>query len=367
MLRFTQRTRREMLQLLGVCGLPILAATPFVCLRHAEADTPLPADPKLLERWRRRHPEVAVVGNSMVYCRLNIQRLPDLWPGLRTLHLATGGTRSLQWMLWLKNHLAACTPVPKLVVIFYRDYDFNNVGEHISGAHLESIRRSMQPGDEAYLRLARGEQIETGVRAWLNHHFLATPANEHLHDKISDTALDTAAVLGPKSDVELQQSLEETFGLDRVRLEVTEAGAAFNDNLDLAAKQFQADRRVNYLPDFVDLANQAGTRLVFYRVKRRPNAENVTPQDEALTVYTRAFKAWVKAQGHEHVDENDDPAITLAMFRDGDHLLPTAYDAYTDLFRERLRAQLPTPFTFEEIAAARQRQGVTETPPARKP
>ena len=121
------------------------------------------------------------------------------------------------------------------------------------------------------------------------------------------------------------------------------------------------------MQDFVALADAAGAKLVFYRVKRRPNADNVTPQDEALATYTREFKAWAKQQGHEHVDENDDPAITLAMFRDGDHLLPSAYDAYTDLFRERMRSLLPTPFTFEEIAAARQRQGVVETPPAQNP
>ena len=351
-MNFEKRSRREILQLLGVCSAPLLAAVPFAFLREKVEETPIGFEEVVLAKWKRLHPDVAIIGNSMVYCRMDVKYLTNLWKPLRTMQLSRGGTRSLQWFLWLKNFVAECAPVPRLAIVFYRDYDFNNVGMHIAGPHLDYIRAAMRPGDEPFLRLARGEDKDGGIRGWIDKHFSGTPENKQVRRKISDTAYDAAALLGPKSDDQLMAQVDATFDLDRLRSDAADADAVFNNNIDASMAKFSVDPETNYLSNFLEIANRHKIKLVFYRVKRRPNADNITPQDGALRAYTAAFKDWVETNGHHHVDETDDPRITLDMFRDGDHFHKEHYGKYTEWFAERLRPLLPHQFTNDEFKAA---------------
>ena len=71
------------------------------------------------------------------------------------------------------------------------------------------------------------------------------------------------------------------------------------------------------------------------------NVRTVPPH---LTAYTAAFKAWAEARGHYHLNETDDPGITLEMYQDGDHLKSSFSRAYTDSFISRVKHLLPAPF-----------------------
>jgi hypothetical protein len=104
----------------------------------------------------------------------------------------------------------------------------------------------------------------------------------------------------------------------------------------------------------VSLANALQIKLVFYHVKRRPQEDGTRLVFPPLAAYTAAFKAWVEAHGHYHINETDDANITLEMYNDGDHLHPQFYHAYTDMFAARVRQQIPLwphPFPPQERAA----------------
>ena len=103
----------------------------------------------------------------------------------------------------------------------------------------------------------------------------------------------------------------------------------------------------------LEVAREHGIKLVFYRVRRRPDDTNTVHQTLALADYTRDFRKWADARGHVWVDETEDENITLSMFRDGDHLFKESYNRYTEMFVERIRHLLPTPYTPEEIAAGK--------------
>ena len=353
-MNFQPRSRRDLLQLLGVCALPLLGVAPLIVTRQEQVEEPLEFDTEHLDVLQHDPPEVVLIGNSMVYCRLNIHYLPDLMAPLSVETIAEGGTRSLQWFLWLKNHVVATQPHAKVVFLFYRDYDFHRANFRVSGKFLNEIRRTMREGDQAYLRLARGQSQGWGVKGWLEDRFDTIPLNSHCRSKVEDTAMDAAALLTGGTDKKIEAKVSKVFDLLELRRDVQDAGIAENDNPILEKTQFSADPGKNYLSHFASVAGEHGIKLVFYRVRRRPDETNHVEQTDLLRQYTADFKAWAESLGHAHVDETDDERITLEMFRDGDHLYRESYDAYTEMFYQRVKHLLPTRFTPEEMAAGKE-------------
>jgi hypothetical protein len=164
---FTSRKRRELLQFLGVCVGPLLAGVPWAIWRKSPHEDPLKLDPTLRNRLRAKPSEVVLLGNSMIHGRMEPEHLNELWKPLTTTAYSLGATRTLHWYLWLKNQVATCRPLPKLVCIIYRDYDFHRLGQAIDDRLLNLVRQSMVTGDEVYLRRARRDGEAQSVRAWI--------------------------------------------------------------------------------------------------------------------------------------------------------------------------------------------------------
>ena len=352
-MNFRPRSRRDFLQLMGVCAMPLGAISCFTVERKDELERPLEFDSERMERLQNDPSEVVLIGNSMVYCRLNTHYLADLLAPLSVELVTEGGTRSLQWFLWFKNYVAEVKPSPKVVFIFYRDYDFGRVDFRVAGTYLDTIRKSMRKGDEKYLWIARGQSQIRGPAGWLEETFGEHPQNTKKRKRVEDAAMDVAALAGSLPEPEVRKYVKGAFGMDKLRSDIQDAGASENDNLKGVACQFTADADKNYLTHFDEVAREHGIKLVFYRVRRRPDDSNTVYQAPALADYTRDFRKWIEARGHAWVDETEDEKITLSMFRDGDHLLKESYNQYTEMFVERIRHLLPTPYTPEEIAVGK--------------
>jgi hypothetical protein len=356
-MNFTNYSRREILQFLGVCVGPLAAALPLAIWQKSPQEEPLEFDQGLRKRLRAKPPEVALLGNSMIHGRMDSDYLVERLQPLTTAPISIGATRSLQWFLWLKNQVVPCRPYPRVVFIFYRDYDFHNLGRSISDRLLKFIRQTMVAGDEAFLRRARGrDKSKDGIasmRDWLDHHYKTIAMKEHLSKKLSDNAYDAASLLGPLDDRPLKTHVESVFGLQNLRSgaqpiagEDTESDEGFRTVFtDLPADTL--------LSDFVRVADEAGIKLVFYHVKRRPDETGVRKVPGHLATYTAALKAWVETRGHYHFNETDDPSLTLDMYQDADHLKTSVARAYTDSFIARVSHLLPKPFTPAEIEAGR--------------
>lgn len=341
-MKFLPRSRAEWWQLLALATVVLTA--PLVLPRNppGESLTPIVFDQVRYDKAARRRPGVVMIGNSMLNTRVDKKLLDQLAAPNSVAYVAEGGTRSMVWYLKLKNFAAPLEPPPRVVFIFYRDYDFTAPWLHLEGERLDTALTFMKPGDEELLAFARklgGIAPRTAFDA-----YLPEQASLEIRDRINDLAIDTGAVgWGRTGDTAIQEQLNQLFDFQNLRADVFDAGAAANDIVPTDTKLFTVDPSKNLLERFNATAREHGMRLVFYRVKRRPNARNEVEQDAELRAYTAAFRTWAESQGHLLIDETEDPRLLLSMYHDGDHLGKAAMAEYTRMFLERVKFCLPVP------------------------
>lgn len=341
-LSFQIRSRVELRQLLMLLLVVLLMPLALPSGPAPESGQPVPFD---LDRYRkiaRRNPDVMLIGNSMLNTRVDKSLFDRLADPNRVAYLGEGGTRSTAWYFMLKNFAAPLEPPPKVVFLFYRDYDFTAPWLHLEGTRLDTARTFMKPEDEELLNYARklGGIAPRSVLA----DYLPEQMTLDVRRRLGNLAVDIgAAGRGRTGDTELQNHLNDLFDFQNLREDVLDEGALLNDIVPGATKQFTVDPAQNLLELFHTLAESRGIKLVFYRVKRRPDERNLVTQDPELVAYTREFAHWASAHGHSLIDETDDPRLTLAMYHDGDHLGRAAMPEYTRIFLERVRAVLPAP------------------------
>lgn len=339
---FLLRTRSELWQLLilvsGILAVPLfLSSDP---LRSNSRRGVL--DHERLEKTIQRQPEVVLIGNSMLRTRVQYPLFDTLARPNKIAYLAEDGTRSLAWWLLLKNFTGPLNPPPKVVLIFYRDYDFTSPAIHLEGAWLDDIRTFMKPEDEELLaRLRKTTGVE--VHPMLDR-YLPEKMSRDVRRRLRNLAVDIGALGGgSKGDNLLEEDLNDLFDFKNLRENVFDAGALANDTVPPDTKNFSTEPSGSLLELFNTFARERGIRLVFYRVKRRPRDDNTVKQDSALIEYTREFRKWAESQGHALVDETEDPRLVLSMYHDGDHLGPAAMEEYTRMFVDRIRSLLPVP------------------------
>jgi hypothetical protein len=128
--------------------------------------------------------------------------------------------------------------------------------------------------------------------------------------------------------------------------------AAMNERFDFAhlrpidAADYDptADREADFaayvdrsvLPLMLRDAREAGIRLYFVRVQRRPVGGRPPYQSPALRAYVLALGEYIRANGGLWHDDTGDPAQTLELYGDGDHLAREARERYTGMFWNRL-------------------------------
>ncbi len=341
-MKFLPRSRAETRQFLALVAVILLAPLLLPPDPPEESLTPIAFDQERYDKAARRRPQVVMIGNSMLNTRVDKKLFDELAAPNAIAYVAEGGTRSMVWYFKLKNFAAPLEPPPKVVFIFYRDYDFTEPWHHLDGERLDTARTFMRPGDEELLAFARklgGIAPRTAFDA-----YLPEQASLEIRDAINDLAIDTGAVgWGRTGDTAIQEHLSQLFDFQNLRADVFDAGAAANDIVPTATKLFTVDPSKNLLELFNTTARERGMRLVFYRVKRRPDARNIVEQDDELRAYTEDFRTWAESQGHLLIDETEDPRLLLSMYHDGDHLGKAAMAEYTRMFLERVKFCLPVP------------------------
>ena len=219
---------------------------------------------------------------------------------------------------------------------------YSLVTEITSSSVVRPARTFMRPDDEPLLAFARklgGVAPSTALDFYLPEQLTLD-----VRKRVGNLAIDIGAYgEGKTGDTELQEQLNNLFDFQNLRSDAFDAGAMANDIVPGDSKFFNADPNRNLLEHFNSFAKEREIRLVFYRVKRRPNEQNEVVQDAELRTYTAAFRAWAEGQGHALIDETEDPRLTLSMYHDGDHLGKAAMGDYTRLFLARVKNFLPLP------------------------
>ena len=280
---------------------------------------------------QRMNPGFVVIGDSMAGTRINERVLAPL-AGKPVAPLLQAGTGPAFWYLALKNWVIASGIRPEVVFIFFRDTNLTDTMfrldeqfrwslDSVAGERedeLNSVVQAAMSGrwhgiHEAVERISGGDR----ARRWIEPALTRAPM--------------TWITSSRRRQAENLAAANDRFGLDHLRVMeaadiAADAGADFDTALDTSV-----------LPLMLRDAGRAGIRLCFVRVQRRPSGGQPPTETRALRGYIVELRAYLESHGAAFHDDTGDPAMTLDMYGDGDHIARHARDRYTALFFDRLR------------------------------
>jgi hypothetical protein len=332
--------QREALSLLAVIAgallLPLALRPINAALPGAEArssylptlETPRPREPfddAAAAALREAQPEFLIIGDSMAGIRIDPRHLSRV-TGRSIAGLFQQGSPVAFWYLQLKN-LVIGNGLTKVrgVVFFFRDDQLTTQVE-VNGPVLDRVARDSEPElDRIFAahrlgvfsdvhRTARAVYQFDLTRVWLEPRLTRAPA---------------AVAAPPLTPAELVNAVNtEIFALDKLRkFEAADLPQAQEESLDF-------DDQVNrsLLPEIMRLAASANIRLAFVRVQRRPLPDGPPEQSAALARYIEDLREYVTARGALFHDDRGDPAQSLSVYADGDHLRSDQRIPYTERF-----------------------------------
>jgi hypothetical protein len=281
----------------------------------------------------RVNPGYVFIGDSMTGTRIDEGRLGAL-AGRPVITLLQAGSGSAFWYLALKNWVIASGVRPRAVFVLFRDTNLTDVLFRLDQTFRWSVDKVARDREDE-LNAVIAARVSTPSRR-------LELAVEHAYQ--SDRArqwIEPAFVGWPARVLIPSRSRRETFlaqmnarfGLEHLRssdaadVEVTEdRGADFSRFVDRSV-----------LPLMLRDARAAGLTLCLVRVQRRPAGGKPPVQSIAMQRYIRDLQAYVESHGGVFHDDTGDPALTLDMYEDGDHVAREARVRYTEIFFDRLR------------------------------
>jgi hypothetical protein len=288
-------------------------------------------DESLVEDLNREKPQILLIGDSMLYTRLDLEALRQRATGHRISEYSVGGTATAAWYLYFKNVLLAAKRPPKTVVIFFRDDLWTQPHLRTTGArrdHLMELSRDLA-GD---LSIVPGFASDSWSLDTLpGHLYPVVNFRNYLRQRL--VLLTQDIVTGTGSKYPLLKARREMFDLGNLRADLP---AELPDAAGDGSEALEFDAEGTFLPGFFQLAREHGIRLVFYRVKRRPELNGMREETPELSRYIDGLRGWLEGQGGRLVDESGDPALTLDLYLDGDHLRESARPGWTKRFWDRL-------------------------------
>ena len=335
--------------LLAVAGLLLLP----LGLRGAQRLHPSPALPATylpaIEGPRDRYPFDAgrvpglagmkptwvVIGDSMAGSRVDPALLARLTGGV-TAPLLYAGSGPAWWYLVLKNWVIPSRIHPKAVFVFFRDTNLTNVMFRIDATWaLDTAALDREPDLNVVVARRRGS-VFYQVRDRIERLYRAEQVRRWVEPQVNAWP---ARVIFPyrRPRAAFMDRLNERFGLAHLR------------PMDAADMQATEDREADF-DEFVDKsalplmlrdARDAGLTLVLVRVQRRPVDGRPPFQSPALRRYVAKLQAYVEAHGGVFMDDTGDPAETIDLYEDGDHLSREGRRRYTEVFASRLRQRFP--------------------------
>ena len=317
---------------LTTAGAPVTApvASPLPALG---APRQRPFDDSRIPELRRLNPGWVVIGDSMAGTRIDERRLGEL-AGRPVAPLLQAGSGPVFWYLALKNWVVASGIQPRAVFIFFRDTNLTNLMFRLDEQFRWSV--DMVAGD-------REEEVNARLAAWTSgpwyrvHDVIERLYEPQRARRTLEPAFTTwpARLMIPsrRRRTAFLDGTNARFGLDHLRpMEAADIRAAEDREAD-----FDRDIGRSVLPLMLRDARQAGVTLCLVRVQRRPAGGRPPAQSRAMRRYIQELREYIEAGGGVFHDDTGDPALTLDMYEDGDHIARGARRRYTEIFFERLR------------------------------
>jgi hypothetical protein len=295
----------------------------------------VPFDASRVEALHRMQPDFVVIGDSMAGSRID----PALFTrvsGRSVAPLLYAGSGPAWWYLVLKNWVVASGIHPKAVFVFFRDTNLTDVLFRIDATWvLDTAALDREDDLNAAVARRRGSPFYE-VRASVDRAYAATEVRRQAEPLVSDWPA-RALIPYRRQRAAFLQAVNDRFGLDHLRpMDAADMQATEDREADFAAFVDKSE-----LPLMLRDAHQAGLRLIFVRVQRRPAGGRAPDQSPALLRYVQALQRYLASHGAALVDDTGDPAETLDLYEDGDHLSHEGRRRYTEAFAERVRLQFP--------------------------
>ena len=337
-----------------------LAAPPLI-LRDGppEADTPAVGKPDETKRGpgadeidgqaaikelRAAQPEYIGIGNSMMFTRLgNTPSAMSALTGRKFFFLYKAGSEASIWFLMLKNIVAASGVRPKAVFFFVRDNELTTPYiRRVRGysPYLRSLRGDQEPELDAFMfRTQSGAAMVGRVDHWLESSYSFSESQERMTRGMTDLAMDIGGMGSGKKA--LRFALSSRFGLEHLRGD-TGADRHGEDALSLMTSGYEETVDQSLLPAMMRLAEKSGIKLLFFRVKKRPDAEtHLPPEPGAMRDYADFLNRWLSERGGIFFDETYDTSIHLTDYLESNHIRPERMEWYRDYFWKRVKGLFP--------------------------
>jgi hypothetical protein len=280
-------------------------------------------------------PTWVVIGDSMAGSRVDPALLAQLTAGA-TAPLLYAGSGPAWWYLVLKNWVIASGIHPKAVFVFFRDTNLTNVMFRIDATWaLDTAALDREPDLNLVVARRRGS-VFYQVRDRIERLYRAEQVRRWVEPQVNAWP---SRVIFPyrRPRAAFMDRLNERFGLAHLR------------PMDAADMQATEDREADFdafvdksaLPLMLRDARDAGLTLMLVRVQRRPVDGRPPFQSPALRRYVAKLQAYVEAHGGVFMDDTGDPAETIDLYEDGDHLSREGRRRYTEQFASRLRQRFP--------------------------
>jgi hypothetical protein len=330
---------------LMLIALAVPGIVPLLNAWHAERALPptyLPALEGPRERARfdqvrisdlaRMQPGYVVIGDSMAGTRVDERRLTEL-ARVPIAPLLQAGSGSSFWYLVLKNWVVASGIKPRMILIFFRDTNLTDVLYRLDQQFRWALDlAALEREDELNGVIARRLGPLNRLHRLVDRSLGVEQARQRAEPAIT-TFPATVMISSRRRREDFLSQMNVRLGLDHLRrMEAADIPAIDEPEID-----FWRDVDRSVLPLMLRDANRAGLTLCFVRVQRRPSANRPPVQPPALRRYTDALRSYLAERGALFHDDTGDPALTLDLYEDGDHLARHARRFYTENLYNRLR------------------------------
>ena len=294
---------------------------PYTTDRKGRRDTPFE---ELLER---DHPEVVVLGSSVVACAFDEAAFEEL-VGMEALDLTVAGSMSAIWYLALKNRIAVATPKPKFCILGFRDTYLTVPEYRVEGGYKGLVDRYIDGPEPLLDRLAYLSEIGP-VEYFFRRRWAPLQDKAALRERAETWAkVGVPGALLGRTPMQMRDAVDIVFATDRkipsklTKKERKAAKLAKRNYFD-----FPSESARSFLPEIVRICQSSGIQLILVRMKPRRNAE--FPEDrshfpvalkEKLPVYEHALDAYLESEGIPVIDFSEDPRIPIEWYANGDHL-----------------------------------------------
>jgi len=287
---------------------------------------------------RRENPEILLIGNSMLYTRIDVDELEKI-SGKRVSMLAKGGSASACWYLLMKNIVAPSGIQPEQVIIFFRSSILTSPA-YRTGGHYGDYLKKLQEKEEPVINqiLASRPKSPFGLSSIIQAIYKIDSQPRTIQSGIHDLALDITKIDLTKKT--RKEGMNTRFNVDNLRHDLTLEKSG-SDPLGITSnkpKKFTPAQDSSFLPHIIDLADTLNTNLSFYQVKNTLERTN-HPLQENYINYLRDLKNYMQSRNVLDLEESGKD-IPNDWFAEGDHISKDHRIEYTRLFWNNIKDSL---------------------------